>query len=609
MHQDYIMRIVEQFVQAILAIMQRRKAGEYKEAREQVRTAARYLLRVDLDLLLLYDNKHILDHFKDFAGHVETEKCVLGADLFYELAMIEEAENRSDNALRLKELCLYLYAIGLQKEVQFQKPQYFEKVSAIIEELKNHKLSEETFASLDSYQVFIKSLKLKDQTILSLVGNHMDIQALIKEYIEDSGAVGAAAAIIDNGKISFYTYGKKSVNADDLISEDTIFEIGSVTKVFTTLLLADMVAKGEVQLDDPVEMYLPGVKIPELDGKKITLRHLASHTSGIPRMPDNFAPKDPSNPYQDYTIERLFEYLESCTLAKPPGESFEYSNIGMGLLGHILSIRSGKSYEERVKDLICRKLNMPKTVISLSNEMAAVFASGHHLATEVSYWDIPGLAGAGALRSNIRDMANFLAANMDSKSPIHTLLSQCHQQQYAPMPGFAVGLGWMFSSSNQADLIWHNGGTGGFRSYLGFNPKLQKGIVILSNSTEDWPDELGLVVLDPDYKRPAIDKSLANNPEYLNQFAGSYTATLPGDLPNQELTISVFGKLLASLLSGGEVGMLYPESYGVFGVKGFPDGKVIFKVDDAGKIVGVEARLVSNGTLLWEAVPVNEKIN
>jgi len=203
----------------------------------------------------------------------------------------------------------------------------------------------------------------------------MDIQALLQEYIEDSSAVGAAAAIIDHGKISFYTQGKKSISGNDLISEDTIFEIGSVTKVFTTLLLADMVSKGEVQLDDPIEMYLPGVKIPELNGQKILLRHLAAHTSGIPRMPDNFAPLDPSNPYQDYTIERLFEYLESCTLTRPPGESFEYSNIGMGLLGHILSVRSGSSYEEMVKDLICRKLNMPNTAISLSNEMATDFAS------------------------------------------------------------------------------------------------------------------------------------------------------------------------------------------------------------------------------------------
>lgn len=155
MQKDYIMRIVEQFVQAILAIMRRRKAGEYKEAREQVRTAARYLLRMDIDLLLLFNDEHVLDHFKDFANRLDTEKCVLGADLFYELAMIEEAEKQSDRALRLKELCLYLYTVGLPKEVQFQKAQYFEKVSSLIEALRNQPLSEQTLASLRTYNAFM----------------------------------------------------------------------------------------------------------------------------------------------------------------------------------------------------------------------------------------------------------------------------------------------------------------------------------------------------------------------------------------------------------------------------------------------------------------------
>lgn len=435
----------------------------------------------------------------------------------------------------------------------------------------------------------------------------MNIQKLLQEYIEDSGAVGASAAIIDHGNISFYMHGKKSISGNAPISENTVFEIGSITKVFTSLLLVEMAANGEVQLDDPVEMYLPGRKVPELNGKKITLRHLATHTSGIPRLPDNYVPKDPSNPYQDYTIEHLFEFLESCTLTRSPGESFEYSNIGMGLLGHILSVRSGKSYEEMIKERISRKLNMPDTSISLSDDMAANFASGHHLSKAVSYWDIPGLAGAGALHSTVKDMANFLVANMGGDSPLHPLLGQCHKPQYSPMSGFAVGLGWMLSTSNRAELVWHNGGTGGFRSYLGFNPKLQRGVVILSNSSEDWPDEFGLVVLDPDYKPPVVDKSLSNNPQYLNQFVGSYIATLPDGLPAQQLTITVFGKLLASMLSGGEVGMLYPESCGVFGVKGFPDGKVHFSFDEGGCITKVEAHLVSNGTPLWEAAPLKEQ--
>ena len=157
MQQDYIMRVIEQLVQAIVAIMQRRKAGEYKEARQQIYTTTRYLLRIDLDLLLLYEDDYILDHFKDFTRQFETEKCVLGADLLYELALIEEGEKQSEKALRLKELCLHLYAIGLPKEDQFQESQHFEKLSTLIAEVRNQPLSEKQLANLCICEDLVKS--------------------------------------------------------------------------------------------------------------------------------------------------------------------------------------------------------------------------------------------------------------------------------------------------------------------------------------------------------------------------------------------------------------------------------------------------------------------
>jgi hypothetical protein len=148
------MRIVEQFSQAILAIMQCRKAGDYKEAREQIRITGRHLLRMDIDLLLLYHPDQILDHFTDIAGRLETQKCVLGADLLYELALIEEALQRSEDALRLKVVCIHLYAAALPKDLQFQKSQYFEKVAALKEELKDQSFSEKVLANLHSYDQF-----------------------------------------------------------------------------------------------------------------------------------------------------------------------------------------------------------------------------------------------------------------------------------------------------------------------------------------------------------------------------------------------------------------------------------------------------------------------
>lgn len=157
MQKDYIMRIMEQFVQAILAIMRRRKSEDYKEARVLVRTTGRLLLRMDIDVLLLYNPDQILDHFKDFSNCLETEKCVLGADLFHELALIEEAEHQPAAALRLKIVCLHLYTIAIPLEKQFQTPQYFEKISKLAEELADQPLPPNILESLCSYQEFISS--------------------------------------------------------------------------------------------------------------------------------------------------------------------------------------------------------------------------------------------------------------------------------------------------------------------------------------------------------------------------------------------------------------------------------------------------------------------
>jgi CubicO group peptidase (beta-lactamase class C family) len=318
----------------------------------------------------------------------------------------------------------------------------------------------------------------------------------IQKYLEKVDAVGASVAMIDKGQIEYFFHGKRSLHSSEPISNKTIFEIGSITKVFTTLVLMDLVENGDVQLDDPIEMYLPKMKLPKFEGKKITLRHLATHMSGLPCLPDNFNPKNPANPWQDYTAERLYVFLSSYSLTRMPGESFEYSNIGMGLLGHILSAYSGKSFQELVHDLIAKE--MPNTSVPLTHEMSSNFASGYHEKQEVPHWDI-ALPGMGALHSNIEDMAYFLRANMGSDSLLTSPLQLCHQKQYSPNSEFSVGLGWMISHSDNSDIIWHNGETAGFCSFLGFEPKSQRGVVILSNSVIDddsrWIDEFGFFLL------------------------------------------------------------------------------------------------------------------
>jgi serine-type D-Ala-D-Ala carboxypeptidase/endopeptidase len=436
---------------------------------------------------------------------------------------------------------------------------------------------------------------IQNNTSKITTGTKMDIQTLIQEYVDDNGAVGTAIGLIDHGKVQFFCYGKKSIQADEPISENTVFEIGSITKVFTTLVLMDMMTKGEVRLDEPIETYLPGVRVPEIDEKKITLRHLATHRSGLPSLPDNFNPKNPMNPYEDYTVENLYDFLNHYTLPRAPAEQFEYSNIGMGLLGHILSRKAGQSYEALVRSRICDPLEMKSTVISMTPDMEQNFAKGYHLKQEVSHFDIPTLAGAGALRSNIKDMTRFLSVNMGLfNSSVTDLLKECHKQQYKAGPMGDIGLGWMIDHSKDGDIVWHNGGTYGFRTFLGFNTKTQKGIVVLSNSSDGWPDAFALRILAPAvYTPPAADKTLENDLTYLKRFAGAYEGITLHDQQKLPITIKLSDSQLIFSLPHGEL-KLVPESHGVFSLKGSPGQKLHFIFDKDGNVEKAQMLLPEN---------------
>ena len=435
-------------------------------------------------------------------------------------------------------------------------------------------------------------------------GIDIDVQALLKEYVDDSAAIGASVGLIDQGKIEFFSYGKKSVDRNELVSENTIFEIGSITKVFTTLILMDMVTKGEMKLDDPIEKYLPGVTVPEMEGQKITLRHLATHHSGLPCWPDNVIPKNPPlNPYDDFTIEILYDFLNHYTLKRTPGAQFEYSNVGMGLLGHILCLKTGKSYEQLISNNISKKLEMNNTSISLTAEMQKQFAKGHHLGKTVEHWHLnQALEGAGALRSNVRDMTKFLEANIGIlNSPITDLLKGCHKQQCFAWPDTNIGLGWIISHSENADVIWHNGGTGGFRTFLGFNPKTKKGVVVLSNSTEVWPDQFGLNLLDPEtYKKPVVDVVLAQDLDYLKRFEGVYE--IVENDQKIEVALNLSESKLIYVVPGGKL-QLIPEAYCIFGLKEAAAQKFKFTLDESGKVIKAQIIVLPANTVVAEMIP------
>src|ERR1700683_5398559 len=262
--------------------------------------------------------------------------------------------------------------------------------------------------------VFVASLKLAvyaqglpDSSSLS----DTEIRKILVDRIDvQHQSVGIVVGVLGPEGRRIIAYGHLEKGDARPLDGDTIFEIGSATKVFTSLLLADMVQRGQVSLDDPVAKYLPpGAKMPERNGRSITLVDLATHTSGLPRMPTNFSPKDPTNPYADYSAELLYQFLSTYQLTRDIGSQYEYSNLGGGLLGHVLARRAGVDYETLVRSRICEPLGMKSTAITLSADMKARFAIGHDQSLDpVAYWDLPTLAGAGALRSTENDLLTFL---------------------------------------------------------------------------------------------------------------------------------------------------------------------------------------------------------
>jgi len=332
----------------------------------------------------------------------------------------------------------------------------------------------------------VRSTLAADEAISS------QVDSLAAPLIDSDTVVGMSVALVRGEDTWFAGYGTTS--RDNSITPDrkTIYEIGSVTKVFTSLLLAEMARNDKLRLDDPVTELLPGRKIPAGEERAIQLVDLATHSSGLPRMPKNFAPADPRNPYADYTVEKMFEFLADYELHRQPGERYAYSNLGVGLLGVALATRADQSYETLVVESICDPLQMPDTRITLTSEQRERLAPGHD-ADGRSYpnWDIPGLAGAGALRSTTEDLAKFLRAQLGlNETPLDEAIRMTQEPRFERGRNRgSVALGWHIAPGGK--LLNHSGQTGAYHSYVAMDPKQSLGVVILANTATGEVDRLG----------------------------------------------------------------------------------------------------------------------
>jgi len=355
-------------------------------------------------------------------------------------------------------------------------------------------------------------------------------EILIRRVDRQKQTVGIVAGVIDPDGRRVVAHGTLA-NADPRTPDgDTIFEIGSVSKVFTSLLLADMVNREDVTLDDPAAKHLPeSVKMPERNGKSITLLDLSTHTSGLPALPSNLKPKDPHNPYADYSVEDLYQFLSGYELPRDPGSEFEYSNLGAGLLGHLLAYRAGTDYESLIGTRITRPLSMPDTGITVSSSMKRRMATGHNaILAPAANWDLPTLAGAGALRSSANDMLTFLEAFLGYKgSPLAPAMKAMLEVR-RPAGQTKIGLGWLICATDGREIAWHNGGTGGFRSFVGYDPKERIGVVVLSNA--GGVDDIGFHLLNSKLplanpEPPKRHTEIHIDPKLLDNYTGRYQVT------------------------------------------------------------------------------------
>ena len=353
---------------------------------------------------------------------------------------------------------------------------------------------------------------------------------LLNRTGESRKAVGISVGLVDATGERFLAAGATVPGGSVAPDADTVFEIGSITKVFTSLVLADMVVKGEVKLEDPVAKLLPpGIKVPERDGRQITLIDLSNQVSGLPRMPDNFKPADMGDPYIDYGPAQMYEFLAKVQLARGIGEKYEYSNLGVGLLGHALALKAGMSYEELVRERVLEPLGMTDTAIALPERLKARLATGTGPnLSPVKNWNFDAIAGAGALRSTARDMLKFLTAAAGLReTPLRGAFDlMLKTERPTGVADLTIGMAWHIWRKYGTEIVWHNGGTGGYRSWAGFDPVKKAAAVVLCN-TSFGVDDLGCWTLEPKwpvarFKPPVARTAIAVDDKTLQAYLGEY---------------------------------------------------------------------------------------
>lgn len=335
-----------------------------------------------------------------------------------------------------------------------------------------------------------------------------DLAKVLAGPLAPATGVGVTVGVVQRGVRKVFSFGA--------VKPDSVFEIGSITKTFTGLALAQLAAQKKVRLDEPVRALLPkGTVAAPASGAEITLLDLSAQRSGLPRLPDNMKPADQANPYADYDVKALYAFLAGHGVALPAAPVFGYSNLGVGLLGHALANRAGVTYEALVRTQITGPLGMRDTAIALSPALAKRFVAGHAAGNAPQGpWDLNVLAGAGAIRSTAADMLAFLDAQLHPERVKSALpeartlpaaIAASHEVRAEVGGGMHIALNWF--RIDETGRYWHNGATGGYSAFAAFDPALDLAVIVLCNRSIDdgtLADDLGKHVVQRLTGKPAI---------------------------------------------------------------------------------------------------------
>ena len=419
---------------------------------------------------------------------------------------------------------------------------------------------------------------------------------LVKPYLDNGIFVGMTIGLLHGGKQEVFGYGRLSQKDQRVPDGETIYEIGSLSKMITGLLLADAVVLGKIKLDQPAGELLPkGVKMPGGTGRAITLQDLSTHMSGLPPLPDNLKSTNLDNPYADYTFDDLYSFLNGYKQTRSPGEVCEFSILGAGLLGHLLELKANSPYDQLLIDRIATPLKMSSTRIMLDERLRAKLAPGHTVQGKPTpNWDIRVLAGAGAIRSTVNDLLRFAEANQSpSKDKLGDAIELAWKIHQQPLPagGPALGLGWhIFPDGTH----WHNGMTGGYYSMIMINREIKTSVVLLTNSAAPELEQLSIDILrmltGANVEPRKFEKPIDVAAKDLQKFVGKYEF-----VPGLEMEVTAKEEKLFAKLTGQQAFQVFPRSETVWFPKEI-EATITFTVDKSGESTSLE--LFQNGKKL-----------